>query len=127
MKKILLVIIFLASGTAFASTEAEAIYNALNVKEEPQQADRTRLKYKKSVGGLDCFKVNHIRTGDSFSCSLTISKVDTAAIYSVFKIEEEILPAKRTEIIYQKSVGGLTCVKTNHIYRGDSFDCSLSL
>lgn len=127
MKKALLAIVFLVSGTAFASTGAESIYNALNVQEEAMSAPRTQLKYQKSVGGLTCIKINDIRSGDSFSCSLTLSQADTVAIYSALNVEEGTLPAVRTELKYKKSVGGLSCVKTNHIAKGDSVDCSLSL
>jgi hypothetical protein len=34
MKKFLLAFVFLMNGTAFASTDAKAIYNALNVEEQ---------------------------------------------------------------------------------------------
>lgn len=127
MKKYFLTLAFLVNSSAFASTGAEAIYKALNIQEQALMADRTQLKYQKSVEGLMCIKLNDIRTGDSFSCFLTLSKIDTAAIYSALNVEEEVLPADRTELKYQKSIGGLSCIKTNHIMSGDFVNCTLSL
>lgn len=127
MKKALLALVFLTSGTAFASTGAESIYNTLNVQEVALPAQRTQLKYQKSVGGLVCVKVNEILLGNSYSCNLTLSQVKTIEIYSALNVEEGILPAVRTESKYQKSVTGLSCVKTNHIVLGVSVDCSFSL
>lgn len=126
MKKIILAVMLLATGNAFASTGAEAIYNSLNVQEESMSAPRTQFKNQKSVGGLTCIKINEIISGDTFTCSLTLSKTDSAAIYSALNVQESTLPAARIELKYKKSIGSLSCVKTNHIATGDSVECSLS-
>lgn len=54
----------------FAALDSSAIYNVLNVEEEPLPALRIQLKYKKESGSLSCVKVNDIRSGDSFTCVL---------------------------------------------------------
>lgn len=126
MYSLMTVLTMFVGGTAFASSGAEAVYSALDVAEQALSAPRTQLKYEKAVGGLSCIKLDDIRSGTSFSCSLNVASADQGAIYSALKVEETTLPAVRTELKYQKSVGSLSCIKTNHIRQGDSFNCSVS-
>lgn len=126
MKKVLFAIILLASGAAAASSGAESIYNALNVKEKKVEAALAQMVNDKSVGGLSCVEINLAINEAKYACTLNAKNVDEMAIYSALNVEEKILPAARTELSYEKSVGGLTCVKTNHILNGDSVKCSLS-
>lgn len=112
---------------ALISIEADAIYFALNVDEQPLRSPRTQLKYQKSVGGLTCIKLNDTRSGDKFSCSVSESQVDAAAIYAALDVEEKPLPAIRTKLKNKKSVGKLSCIKINDFRTGDSFGCSISL
>lgn len=61
--------------------------------------------------------------------SLCFSKFAIASegIYSALNIQEKAMSAKRTELKFQKSIGGLTCIRVNHISIGDSFSCSIQL
>ena len=44
-------------------------------------------------------------------------------IYNALNVEARSVPAPRTMIKLKKEVEGLTCFKTNHILRGDSYSC----
>jgi len=114
-----------SSVQSHAAVNAEAIYNALNVQEEMQPAPRTQSVTTKSVGGLICTKTDDIRFGVSFSCGLVGFGVDDQEIYTALNVPEQSLPAVRTELRYEKAIGGLSCVRINVIQKGDVFHCSL--
>jgi hypothetical protein len=124
---ILLALIILINGAAFASTEAEAIYSVLNVAAQPEAPNS--WVYTKSVGGLTCSKYDSNNHEDdiSYNCMIAISLINAEAVYSALNIEEKPLTADRTQLKYEKSVGGISCVKTNNIRMGESFSCSVLL
>lgn len=53
-----------------SSLESEAIYNALDVQEEILFTSRTILKFRKSVGNINCTKIIDMRADKSFSCTI---------------------------------------------------------
>ena len=127
MKKIVLGLAILSSFSSIASVDKILIYNALGVKEEPMVAPRTQLRYEKSIGGLSCIKVNDISSdGETVSCTLNISEIDSAAIYDALDVEEVPMAAPRTQLRYQKSIGRLSCILVNDITSGNDIDCTLT-
>lgn len=127
MKLWMATLIFLGATSAFGARGIEDLYSALETEEKALPAPKTQLKYEKSVGGLICVRVRDVWNGEQFACHLAFSRVDSAAIYEALNVEEVALPAFRTEFKYLKEVGGLRCLRTRHILRGESIDCSLSL
>lgn len=64
-----------------------------------------------------------------FTLILFISKLSVASdeeIYNALSVRETALNANRMEMKYEKSVGGLTCVRTNSNLSGDNYACSFS-
>lgn len=57
----------------------------------------------------------------------TVLSHGSEVLYSALDVEEKIVHTKRTTLKYEKTVGGLTCIKTNVIRQGDNFNCSFTL
>ncbi len=124
MKKLSMLVGVLFSMNVLASQE---IYNALSIEEDSLLTARTERKLQKSIGGISCIKVNHVVRGDSFSCEIDASLLDSSLLYNNLEVEEKSLPAQRTQLKYEKRVGKLSCVKVNTILKGDSFNCKIKL
>lgn len=124
MKKFILALIVLVSSSAFASQDSRALYEALNVQEEPLSAPRTTMTFQKSVGGLTCVKVDIITEDQSnYMCAMNFARANTRAIYEALDVQVTTLDAVRTELKFQKSAGGVTCLKTVHVLHGDTYQC----
>lgn len=52
---------------------------------------------------------------------------DSLEIYNKLDVEEDIIPSEKIKLVTEKSVGGLTCTKVNHIVYGVSASCKLNL
>lgn len=124
MKKLILTLTFILPLAASASSEK--LWEALNVTASSVAAPRTQLVYRKSVGGLDCLKINDISSGTSYSCKIQLGAVDALAVFDALNIEAQPLAADRMTLVLQKQVGELTCVKRNHLRDGMSATCELS-
>lgn len=58
---------------------------------------------------------------------LASSALASEEIYYALSTNETSLVAPRTEIKTGKSVGGLSCVRTNHVVHGTHYACDLNL
>lgn len=56
---------------------------------------------------------------------VTSSVFASREIYQSLAVEEQVLSTTRMEVILQKSAGGLTCKRKDHVENGPSFSCEL--
>lgn len=56
---------------------------------------------------------------------ISSSAFSSQEIYERLAVEEQVLSTTRTETMVQKTAGGLTCFKKDHIENGPSFSCEL--
>jgi len=88
----------------------------------------TKVQFKLSDFGLDkgVYSSSVLRTtGDNESVA-TVTPVSSAQLYESLSVEAVPAAAERTELVFQKKVGGVTCTKTDHIRRGVSYSCSFN-
>ena len=62
-----------------------------------------------------------------FFCGISWNALASEEIYNALDVEEKPLSAPRIELKYQKMVGGIICVKRNHMLEGISFACTVSM
>ncbi len=125
-----LILVF-TCGSAFAGTNAKAIYKVLKVKEvnvNPGIAGSYKLE--KEIGNLVCHESGAIvpNAKPSFSCSLGQNN-NGKAIYQALAVKEiNVNPGIAGSSKFEKSIGGLVCSKSLIIYPGAKPDylCSLN-
>lgn len=102
-------------GVGIGQYKPEAIYKALKVKAvnlNPGLAGSSL--YQKSVGGLSCTRTLIIVPGakPTYECAIDTTKENFEAIYKALKVKEEALnPGIVSVGRFQKSVGGLVCLR----------------
>lgn len=52
--------------------------------------------------------------------------INFSKLYKNLNTDEVVIPAVRTELIYQKEVGALTCMKKINIHNGESYACNIN-
>lgn len=113
------------SETSSVPYDAESLYRALSVKEKGERVTRYKNRYEKEVGGLECIKNEDTRE-TTYSCRLNLESLDKAKIYEALNAEESPRAAERTIHRTAKSVGGIECIKDDHIRDGVSVTCRLN-
>lgn len=61
-----------ACSLTFSQLQANVLYNAMNTQTEVAFTTKNQKTFKKSAGGLTCYRATYARKADMFNCMLSL-------------------------------------------------------